>query len=144
MGTPWFLQPPSLWPSHALVFRNPEGKTKDRPLLSGLAWMSCLVDWDLWSLDLGIKSEWRINVSPLGPEENVVTWRSRGCVWKKEQAQCLCLIGRLAGGHWLKGQMELFLENRLSLTRNIYNSVLSERTMSTVFWDLWVVKTKDK
>lgn len=59
----------------------------------------------------------------------------RLCV-EERATQCLCLIGRLAGGNWLKGQMELFLENRLSLTRNIYNTVLSERTMSTVFWDL--------
>lgn len=58
---------------------------------------------------------------------------------KKQQASVLMLDREAsrqkpAGG---KDDEEsgLFLENRLSLTCNIDNKVLSERTMSTVFWD---------
>lgn len=80
-----------------------------------------------------------MNVRALGPEENVVTWRLRGHVGKKGQASVLVLDRdasrqKLAGGKDDE-ELGLFLENHLSLTCNIYNKVLSERTMSTVFWD---------
>lgn len=81
-----------------------------------------------------------MNVSPLGPEEDVVTRRVRGRVWKKEQASVLVLDRQASRRKLADGkdgvEWDFSLKIRLSLTCHIYNKVLSERTMSTVCWDL--------
>lgn len=61
-------------------------------------------------------------------------------MWGRKQASVL-VLDREASRWRLAGRRDdkewgFFLENRLSLTCNIHNQVLSERTMSTVFWDL--------